>query len=94
VSPNSPPDPFDRFVRSLKSAFNPIDVHTPRRLWGIRILALIAIVYSCGFALHGESRPINEILLFGGLALLMLTSELKKVWDRVERKGKPAPLGH
>ena len=76
---------MNRFFRSLRRAFDPVDVESPRRLWAIGLLALAGVAYSFAFSPFGESRPINLLLFFGSLTIFSLVSELKKLWDRVER---------
>jgi len=85
-------DFFRRLGPALRRAFDPVDVQAPRRLWGIRMFALAAAIYSFSFSPFGESRPTNLILFFGAMTLLVLTAELKKLWDRVEHLEAEARL--
>jgi hypothetical protein len=72
----------DPFSRAMKRAFEPSDVWTPRHLWFIRIAALAAIFY----ALFGMGRgPEQLIVSIGGLFVLALCEQLRRVWARVER---------
>ncbi|HEV8000889.1 MAG TPA: hypothetical protein VGP63_13480 [Planctomycetaceae bacterium] len=76
----------DRFLRSLKRAFDPVDLTTPRRLWSIRLFAFVGLIYLWISSDRKElSWPVIELFFFGCIVLLGLCSELKKLWDRVER---------
>jgi hypothetical protein len=76
----------DRFLRSLKRAFDPVDVATPRRLWSIRLFAFLGLLSVWA---RSDSKDLSwlvtELFLFGSIVVLALCSELKKLWDRVER---------
>ena len=77
---------MNRFVRSFKRAFFPLDLKTPRRLWPMRLLALIACLYSVRLLpLADASGLINEVFFYCALVTYLIVDELKKLWDRVER---------
>lgn len=79
---------MSRFFKSLGRAIDATesDAPTANRLWSIRFLAILGIAYSFTFSPFNENtRGVNAILLFGSLAILMLVSELRRIWAQVER---------
>jgi hypothetical protein len=88
---------MNRFSKSLDRAIDAVvnssDVPIPRRLWAIRCLAIGAAIYAFYCSPSGNwTQPLTAILFFGSLLVLLIVSEIRKLWIRVERLESEATL--
>jgi hypothetical protein len=84
---------FNSLDRAMDAVINPGDVSIPHRLWAIRCLAVGAAVYLSYCSPSSKwTDPLIASFFFGSLLVLMIVSEIRKLWIRVERLESEAKL--